>query len=122
MSVVKKIVGVLVLLPIAVVAVALALVNRHPVTISLDPFAADDLTYSVQVPLFALALGLVAFGVLLGGMAAWFKQSKWRRLARRSEHNLEAARFEVKELERKLSSAQEQSRAVASRALQRPAA
>lgn len=118
MSTLKKLFAFLILLPIAVVVVALALVNRHPVTISLDPFAADDMTYSVQVPLFVLALALVAFGVLLGGVAAWFKQGKWRRLARRSETSLETARYEIRDLERKLSSTDGPA---PSRALQRTA-
>jgi hypothetical protein len=35
----------------------------------------------LSVPLFALILTLVIGGVVIGGVAAWLRQSKWRRAA-----------------------------------------
>ena len=37
------------------------------------------------MPLFMLIFALVAVGVVVGGIAAWLKQHKWRMRARRAE-------------------------------------
>ncbi|MCW5714639.1 MAG: LapA family protein [Bauldia sp.] len=80
------------LLPIVVLAVALSIANRHEVVFSLDPFAETDPTLSVTVPLYWLLFGAVAIGVLFGGIAAWLRQSRWRRAARRDHAEIERMR------------------------------
>jgi hypothetical protein len=40
--------------------------------------------------LFMLIFVLVGFGVLVGGVAAWLNQHKWRARARRAEADLRA--------------------------------
>ncbi|PWR17733.1 lipopolysaccharide assembly protein LapA domain-containing protein [Zavarzinia compransoris] len=73
----------LISLPIAVVLIALALANRAPVTLSLDPFAGATPAYAVTMPLFlALFLALIA-GILIGGSVAWFSGFRKRRVLRR---------------------------------------
>ena len=37
------------------------------------------------MPLFMLIFALVAVGVVVGGIAAWLRQHKWRMRARRAE-------------------------------------
>ena len=69
-------------MPIAVVFVAFAVANRHPVTVSLDPFDPARPAFAFAAPLFELLLAGVIGGVLIGGAAAWLRQSKWRRAAR----------------------------------------
>jgi Na+/glutamate symporter len=119
---IRKVIAVLVLVPLMIAIVALALVNRHGVPISLDPFSAGDLTNAVQVPLFVLVFGLVAGGVFVGGVAAWLNQGKWRRAARRAEWELGSARAEIAELKQRLADAEDEGRRWPPRALQRPAA
>lgn len=72
----------LVLVPIAIVLVALAVANRHVVTLSLDPFANADPAISITAPLFWFLFAGVAFGVFIGGVASWARQGKWRNEAR----------------------------------------
>lgn len=72
----------LVLLPIAIVLIALAVANRHEVTLSLDPFSRADPALTVTAPLFWILFAAVAFGVFIGGVASWAAQGKWRREAR----------------------------------------
>jgi uncharacterized membrane-anchored protein YhcB (DUF1043 family) len=55
-----------------------------------------------KVPLYLLCLTLLVAGVLVGGIAAWFKQSRWRSAARAREAELRAARGEVDRLRREL--------------------
>jgi uncharacterized integral membrane protein len=80
--VIRKILTALLLVPIAVVFVAFAVANRHRVTVSLDPFDPARPAFAFAVPLFELLLAGVIGGVVIGGVAAWLRQSKWRRAAR----------------------------------------
>lgn len=91
----RKIVAALVLVPLAIILIAFAVANRHVVTVSLDPFSSNPPAAAVTLPLFALVIVLLIIGVLIGGVAAWLRQGKWRRTARRLE-------FEVDELRREI--------------------
>lgn len=95
---IKSIVNWLVLVPVAIVVVVLAVANRTPVTFSLDPFSRDMAAAAVTVPLFVLVLAAVALGVLIGGIVSWFKHGPQRRLARKAENDLAAARAEIERL------------------------
>jgi uncharacterized membrane protein YidH (DUF202 family) len=81
----RKLVTAIVLVPIAILIVTFAVANRQMVTVSLDPFSSVDPALALRMPLFALVLVLVGLGVLVGGIAAWLKQHKWRVRARRAE-------------------------------------
>lgn len=79
----------LLLLPIIIIVVTLAVANRHTVLFSLDPFADPDPALVIDVPLFWLLFGALGVGILLGGVAAWLRQGKWRRAARHDHAELE---------------------------------
>jgi uncharacterized integral membrane protein len=98
---IRKVVTALVLVPLAVVLVAFAVANRQSVVVSLDPFDQANPAVSVALPLFALILGLVIGGVLVGGVAAWLRQSKWRRAARLAEAEARELRAELDRLRRR---------------------
>ena len=78
----RKLVTALILVPLAIVLVAFAVANRQTVVVSFDPFDQAHPAFTLAVPLFALILALVVSGVIVGGVAAWLRQSKWRRTAR----------------------------------------
>lgn len=101
----RKIVTVLILLPVALLIVVFAVANRAPVTISLDPFVGEPPMFSVSLPLFLLLLLLLIAGVIVGGIAAWMRQSRWRRRARRLSAELKASRAEAETLRRQLETA-----------------
>ncbi len=71
-----------VLIPLAVAIVILSVANRGDVSLSLDPFSAAAPTLSVTAPLFVFLFGALALGVIIGGIAAWVRQGKWRRCPR----------------------------------------
>ncbi len=102
---IRKIVTVLILLPVAVVIVLFAVANRAPVTISLDPFGGEPPMFAVSLPLFLLLLVVLIVGVIVGGAAAWMRQSRWRRRARRLAAELKASRAETEALRRRLETA-----------------
>jgi uncharacterized integral membrane protein len=97
---VRNLVAALILVPLAVVIIALAVANRQNVTVSLDPFSADHPAASVTLPLFGLIIVLLIVGVLIGGIAAWLGQGRWRRTARRLEREASALRTEVEGFKR----------------------
>ena len=82
----------LVLLPVAILVVALAVANRDLVRISFDPFSPDMPVFSATLPLYVLLFIAVAVGVLLGGCGAWLGQSGTRRTS--AERRREIRRLE----------------------------
>lgn len=67
---------VLVIALAAVVAV-FAIDNRALTTVEFAP-----LPYLIEMPLFLVILGSMFVGLLIGGVAAWLAQGRWRRKAR----------------------------------------
>jgi len=65
------------------------------VIFSLDPFRSSDPAVAVSVPLFWLLFATLAIGVLVGGIATWFGQGKWRKAARHEHAELVRTRREV---------------------------
>lgn len=95
----RKIVAAIVLVPLAIIIIAFAVANRAAVTVSFDPFSGNDPAATVSLPLFALIIFLLIVGVLIGGVAAWLRQGKWRGAARRLEREAQALRGKVAALE-----------------------
>ncbi len=95
----NRIVAAVVLVPLAVIIIAFAMANRQSVTVSFDPFGGAEPAASVTLPLFALILLLLIIGVLIGGLASWLRQGKWRETARRFERDLQQLRVKLAVLE-----------------------
>jgi uncharacterized integral membrane protein len=102
MAMIRKFVVVLLLVPLAIVFAALAVANRQTVVVSFDPFDQANPAFVLALPLFALILALVIAGVLIGGVAAWLRQGKWRRTARRAQAQARELRVEVDRLKRRM--------------------
>ena len=98
----RKIVTVLILVPLALAIVMFAVANRAPVVIGFDPFGTQPPMFAFVAPLFLALLVALTAGVIVGGAAAWSRQSKWRRRARRLSADLKAARGETETLRRQL--------------------
>ena len=62
----RKLILALVVVPLGVILVALAVVNRKPVELILDPFGGAEPNFSLQAPLFLLLLGAFAVGLIAG--------------------------------------------------------
>ncbi len=85
----KRALQFIVLVPVAVVCLALAVANRKNVVVSFDPFVSDT-TGQIQAPLFVVLILALMFGVVLGSLATWLSQGKHRRALR--DLRAEAAR------------------------------
>jgi uncharacterized integral membrane protein len=99
---IRKLVTVLILLPLALAIVMFAVGNRGPIALAFDPFGSDPPMFTFSAPLFLVLLAALIAGVVIGGAAAWSRQSKWRRRARRLSADLKAAHAENATLRRQL--------------------
>jgi uncharacterized integral membrane protein len=81
----RKFLAFVILVPLAIVIVMFAVANREVVTVSFDPFNSANPAVAFKLPMFIWIFALMAFGVLVGGFAAWLRQHKWRQRARRAE-------------------------------------
>src|SRR5215470_17618445 len=97
----RKIVTMLVVVPLAVIIVAFAVANRQSVTVSFDSFSATTPAYAMTLPLFALVFALLILGVLVGGTAAWIGQTKWRRTARKLDGEVRTLHQELDTIRRR---------------------
>lgn len=78
----RKIINLLVLLPLGIVLIVLSVANRQPVTLALNPFRPDDGLLSVSAPFFVFLFLAAIVGVLIGSFATWLAQGKHRKRAR----------------------------------------
>jgi uncharacterized integral membrane protein len=96
--VLRKIVAAVVLIPLAIVIIAFAVANRHPVTVSFDPFSSDLAASSVTRPLYQVIIAVLIAGVVIGGAASWLRHGNLRRTARRFERDIRELRSELASL------------------------
>ena len=104
--VLRKIVSAVVFVPLIVVLVLFAVANRQTVTVSFDPFSSASPAYAATLPLFAVIFVVLIVGVLIGGAAAWLRQGKWRRAARRLDGEVRALHDEMETIRRRFGTAE----------------
>jgi uncharacterized integral membrane protein len=98
---IRKFVTALILVPLAIIVVAFAVANRQSVVVSFDPFDQVNPAFARPVPLYVLVLVLVIVGVVVGGIAAWLRQGKWRRAARLAHGEARELRAELDRLKQR---------------------
>jgi len=88
-----------VLAAIAVILLLFAVANIKPVTVSFDPFASTaDAAFAIQAPLFAVAIGFAALGVVAGAFATWLSQGRHRRASRQNRAEADKWRAQAEAL------------------------
>jgi uncharacterized integral membrane protein len=123
---IRNIVRVLVLVPLALLIAMFAVANRAPVLIGFDPFGAQPPMFAFISPLYLALMAALILGVVIGGVAAWMSQGRKRRRARRLAAELKASRGEVEALRRQIETSQavqaEKQTAIATIAYRHPSA
>lgn len=79
---IRKVVSLVVFVPLGVALIVLAVANRAPVSLALNPFDPADRALSISAPLFVFLILSLMLGVLLGAIVTWFTQGKHRKKAR----------------------------------------
>lgn len=85
----NRVVLVVVVVPVAVVLIALAVANRTPAAFTLDPFNPGNGALTVELPLFVLLFISLAIGLVLGSVATWLRQGRYRREAREKRREVQ---------------------------------
>ena len=79
--------------PFILAFLAFAFANHHSVDVRFNPFDGGDVqNFAIQAPLFAVLIGAIMLGVVLGGAAAWLGQGKYRRAAKLNRADAERFR------------------------------
>ena len=102
---IRKIANWVILLLITAVVVTFAVANRQSITVNLDPLGVTSPPVSVSLKVWVLALGMVIVGVIIGGLAVWFRQSRWRRSTRALDRELRVLRSENQDLKQRIETA-----------------
>ena len=94
----KKLVTVLITIPLAIILIVFSVANRGSVSLTLDPFNPGNPLLTMGVPLFVIILTSMMIGVLIGGTATWLKQGKHRKRARTEKSRAEDIKVEAEAL------------------------
>lgn len=78
----KKIISLVIFVPLGIVLIVLAVANRQIATLALNPFRPEDSVLAVSAPLFVFLFLAVLLGMLIGAAATWWSQGKYRKQAR----------------------------------------
>lgn len=78
----KRIVTLVVFVPLGIVLVVLAVANRQSVTLALNPFQPQDTLLAVSAPLFLFLFLTLLLGMVIGSTVTWWSQGKHRKQAR----------------------------------------
>ncbi len=81
---------------IAVIVIIFAVSNRHSIMLYIIPTEA----YTFELPLYAIGLGMLAFGFFFGSLTVWLNASQIRRIKRKQKK-------QIKNLEKALETMQE---------------
>lgn len=98
----KKLLNLLFFIPLAAILIMLAVANRHMVRLTLDPISPETPFLAIDAPFFAFLFGALLTGILIGGLAAWAGQGKWRNAAKLRSHEAQEWRKEAERLSREL--------------------
>jgi len=88
----NRVLTIVVLVPLAIILIALAVANRAAVIFTIDPFNPGNPGLSVEWPLFVLLFAALAIGLLLGSAATWLRQGRYRKAARERASEVRALR------------------------------
>lgn len=91
---IRKIIFVLFLIPLAIVLIALTVANRGAVPLSLDVFNPANPALTFHAPLFVWIFCALAIGVVVGGIGSWFAQGKHRKKERLYKKEADKLRYE----------------------------
>ncbi len=91
----KRLVSLFLIAPIAIILLVLAVSNRQPVSVAVPPYAGDAPFLSLSMPLFALVFGSLLVGLILGSFITWWRQGSYRKEARRQKVEATKWHFEA---------------------------
>ena len=78
----KKIVNLVVFVPLGILLIVLSVANRQSVTLALNPFNPQDSVLSLTAPFFLFLILTLILGMAIGSAVTWWTQGRYRKQAR----------------------------------------
>lgn len=78
----KKLINLVILLPIAIILIVMSVANRQAVTLAFNPFDPSDTLLSFSAPFFVYLFAALIVGVVIGSFGTWWSQGKYRKRAK----------------------------------------
>lgn len=78
----KKIIRIVLFIPIAIILVVLSIANRQTIDLALNPFEPSDPILSVSAPFFVYLFVMLMIGMAIGSFMTWLSQGRHRKRAR----------------------------------------
>jgi len=88
----NRLLKIVVFIPLAIVLVALAVANRGATPFTIDPFNPGNPGLTVHWPLFVYLFAALAVGLVIGSVATWLRQGRYRKAARETASELQVLR------------------------------
>lgn len=86
---ISRIIAAIILVPLAILIIALAVVNRQAVPLTLDLFGTGNPGLSLSLPFSIWLLIALILGMIIGGIVSWIRQGRYRYLARKRAREVE---------------------------------
>lgn len=102
----SRFVWLLVMIPVAIVLIALSVANRAAVPFTIDPFTPGNPSLTISAPMFMFLFASLIAGLLLGAFITWVAQGRHRQRARRAAAEVESLKSEARQREQALRTAQ----------------
>lgn len=93
---INRVIVVLILVPLAIILIALSVANREIASFTIDPFNPGNPALSYSAPLFVWLFAALILGLIIGSLATWSNQGKHRKLARQRKLEAEMLRKEAR--------------------------
>ena len=91
----KRIVALLIAVPVGALVIALSVANRQDMTLLVPPSVDGTPLASLTLPVFVVLFATLFVGMVLGSIATWFGQRRYRRNAREMKVEATKASFEA---------------------------
>lgn len=96
----SRIFNFVILIPIAVILIALSVANRQSVPVSIDVFNPGSPALTFNAPLFVWLFSAIAIGIVIGGVGTWFTQRHHRKREREFKRESDKLRHEIEDTRR----------------------
>jgi uncharacterized integral membrane protein len=98
---IKKLIALLIMVPVGIVVITLAVANRQPVDVSLVAGIEGQSVVLFSPPLFVLLFAMLIIGMVIGSFATWLTQGKHRKVARERKVEVTKLGFEAEKQKEK---------------------
>jgi uncharacterized integral membrane protein len=86
---------IIVMVPVAIIVIALSVANRSVVPLTFDPFMPGNPGLTINAPLFMYLFVSLVVGLVLGSFVTWAAQGRYRTQVRRASAEIDSLRREA---------------------------